>query len=138
MKTVMCFGTFDLLHLGHIYYLTQAKKQGDNLIVVIARDMTKKKQGKVTFFSEKERLELVQNIKCVDLAVLGNYPDHFKVIEKHKPDVLCLGYDHAVSQEALQIKLAERNLHPQIVRIKPYKLEKQKSSKIKEWIFSNG
>ncbi|HLC71304.1 MAG TPA: adenylyltransferase/cytidyltransferase family protein, partial [Candidatus Nanoarchaeia archaeon] len=38
MKTVMCFGTFDILHPGHLHYLQQAKKYGDYLMVVIARD----------------------------------------------------------------------------------------------------
>ena len=74
MKLVMCFGTFDLLHLGHLHYFQEAKKHGDYLIVVIARDITKKKQHKKVLFSEQERQKLVQSSKLVDEAVLG-YPD---------------------------------------------------------------
>ena len=66
----MCFGTFDLLHLGHLNYFQQAKKYGNYLIVVIARDQTKKDQHKETIFTEQERLELVRNLKMVDEAQL--------------------------------------------------------------------
>ena len=42
MKKVMCAGTFDIIHPGHLYYLSEAKKYGDNLVVVVARDETSK------------------------------------------------------------------------------------------------
>ena len=52
MKTVMAFGTFDLMHPGHEYFLRQAKKRGDYLIAVIARDSTVKKlKGKLSYQS---------------------------------------------------------------------------------------
>ena len=43
MKTVMCAGTFDTIHPGHLYFLSEAKKYGDKLIVVVARDETSEK-----------------------------------------------------------------------------------------------
>ncbi len=43
MTTVMCFGTFDILHPGHLYFLRECEKYGDELIVVIARDATVEK-----------------------------------------------------------------------------------------------
>ena len=135
MKTVMCFGTFDILHLGHLYYFEQAKKYGDYLVVVIARDKTKQKQKKEILFSERERLKLVQSLKLVDEAVLGNVDDHLKVIVEKKPDVLCLGYDQAVSEKELQQKLHSLNLNPAIVRIKPYPDKSQKSGKIRTYLF---
>ncbi len=132
----MCFGTFDLLHLGHLDYFKQAKKYGDHLIVVIARDKTKQAQKKEIIFSEKERLELVQSLKIVDEAVLGYPEDHFKIIGEKKPDVILLGYDHKIDEKILAAKLKERGLHPEIYRAKPFKLEKHKSSLLREKVLS--
>jgi len=136
MKKIMCFGTFDLLHLGHLNYFQQAKEYGDYLIVVIARDKTKEKQNKEILFSEEERLQLIKNIKIVNEVVLG-YPDnHFKIIEEHKPDVLCLGYDHKINENDLKEKLALLNLRPEIKRMKPYDSGKHKSTLLKEKLLS--
>jgi len=134
MKKVMCFGTFDLVHLGHLNYFYQAKKYGDYLIVVVARDKTKQKQDKEIVFTENERLELIKNLKIVDETVLGNEENHFKIIEDKKPDVICLGYDHSIEEEDLQDKLLKLRLFPKIVRAKAYHPDKNKTTKIKETI----
>lgn len=132
----MCFGTFDILHLGHLYYFEQARKYGDYLIVVIARDKTKQKQKKKILFSEQERRKLVQSLKVVDEAVLGNVDDHLKIVLEKKPAVLCLGYDQKIAQKWLKRRLAERNFYPRIVRIKAYHPASQKSTKIKKRLLS--
>ncbi len=129
----MCFGTFDILHVGHLNYFRQAKKHGDYLIVVIARDQTKKAQKKATIFTEQERRELVENLKIVDEAVLGYSGDHFRIIREKKPEVLCLGYDHPLREEDVRKKLAAFGLHPQIYRMKSYKPKTQKSTFLKEF-----
>ena len=132
LRKVMCFGTFDLLHLGHINYFKQAKQNGDYLIVVIARDTTKQDQKKDTVFNEDERLELVKNIKIVDEAILGDKSDHFKVIRDKQPDVLALGYDHEIKEDTLRKKSLELGLSPEIKRMLPYQANKNKSSIVKE------
>ncbi len=132
----MCFGTFDILHLGHLYYFEQAKKHGDYLLVVIARDKTKQKQKKKIIFNEQERLLMVQNLKIVDEAVLGNIDDHLRIVLEKKPAVLCLGYDQKVSEKWLKQKLAEQEFYPAIVRIKAYQPKYQKSKKIKKLLLS--
>lgn len=137
IKKVMCFGTFDLLHLGHLHYFQQAKKHGNYLIVVIARDKTKQLQKKMIVFSEKERLKLVQNLRLVDKAVLGHSGDHFKVIQEHKPDVIILGYDHKIDVKILAQKLKERGLHPIIKRAKAFKVGKQKSTLLREKVLKS-
>jgi FAD synthetase len=134
MRKVMCFGTFDLLHLGHLHYLQQAKKYGDYLIVIIARDKTKKIQKKPIIFNEKERQHLLQSLKVVDKAVLGNYDNHLKIILQHKPDILCLGYDHKITISKLKGQLAKHHLHPLIKRISAYNPMRQKSTKLKQKI----
>lgn len=129
MKKIICFGTFDILHLGHLNYFQQAKQHSNYLIVVIARDETKKKQNKHLIFKEQERLNLVKSLEIVDEAVLGNLDDHFQVIRDHKPDVICLGYDQPIKENTLKEEFS--NLNIKIVRAKAFYPEKYKSSLIK-------
>ena len=138
MKTVICFGTFDLLHLGHLSYFEQAKKYGDYLIVVVARDSTKEKQKKKILFTEKERLKLLQSLHIVNETVLGDKKDHYKIIVEKKPEVICLGYDHPISEENLKNELARRNLYPQIFRAKPFQIESQKSNILRSLLQKRG
>lgn len=127
-RKVICFGTFEVLHLGHLNYFQQAKRLGDYLIVVIARDSNLKKKA---LFSEKERLKLVENLRIVDEAVLGNKGDLFKIIAEKQPQVICLGYDHSITEAQLRTELKKRGLNPMIKRMQPYHPEKYKSSKIR-------
>ncbi|HLD40096.1 MAG TPA: adenylyltransferase/cytidyltransferase family protein [Candidatus Nanoarchaeia archaeon] len=137
MKTIMCFGTFDLLHLGHLNYFQQAKRYGDYLVVVIARDKTKIAQKKEVIFSERERLELVKNLRVVDEAVLGYPDDHFRIIEEKRPDIIFLGYDHKIDERVLAKKLMERGLSPVIKRAKPFKIGKHKSTLLREKVLQS-
>lgn len=130
MKKVMCFGTFDNLHRGHISYFKQAKKIGDYLIVIIARDKTvKNTKGHLPKQNEKIRLENVKKLSLVDKAVLGYLKNKFKVIEKYRPDVICLGYDQKTDIGKLRksIKIRKKIV---IERLKPYKPYIYKSSKL--------
>jgi FAD synthetase len=128
----MCFGTFDILHPGHLNYFQQAKKHGNHLIVVVARDETKKLQNKPTQFNENERLNTVRNLEIVDEAVLGNLNNKLKIIQEKKPDILCLGYDQEVDEDKLKEELTKLNLFPEIKRMKPYQENKYKSSLLKK------
>ena len=129
---VLCTGTFDLLHPGHLSYFEQAKKHGDYLIVVVARDSSARAEGKTLKFSEQERLAHVSAEKIVDKALLGNEGDKLKIVEQEKPDVICLGYDQKISEEKLKELLAKRGMRPQIVRANAYQPEKYKSRLLKE------
>jgi cytidyltransferase-like protein len=125
MKTIMCFGTFDILHLGHLNYFQQAKELGDYLIVIISRDKNVKKKS---IFNENERLELVNHLDLVDEVVLGDLVDKFKIIREKKPRIILLGYDHNIDEQLL-----EKEFPNSIVkRAKPFHSEKYKSSKVKE------
>jgi FAD synthetase len=130
MKTVMAFGTFDILHPGHINFLKQAKKYG-NLIVVIARDKTVKQvKGKLPKYSEKQRLEAIKGLNLTHKAILGSLGNKYAVIKKYKPDIICLGYDqmHFVAQ--LEDKIKKLNLKIKIIKLKPHRPEIYKSSKL--------
>ena len=134
MKKVLVFGTFDIVHPGHEYFLKQAKEHGDELIVVIARDLTVKQVKKLMpDNNELERLKSIQKLDYVDKAVLGSMDiDKYKIIEEIKPDIICLGYDQKAFTDDLEAKLHERGLRPEIIRISAYKPEKHKSSHYKK------
>ena len=133
MKIVMAFGSFDVLHPGHLYFLNQAKSKGDKLIVVIALDKTiEKVKGEKPKYNERQRLEHVKGMPMVDKAVLGYEKDPYEIIEEINPDIICLGYDQDSYSENLKEKLAERGLNPKIIRLGPYKEGIYKSSKLKQ------
>ena len=72
MTRVMATGVFDILHLGHIHFLRESKKLGEELVVVVARDSTAGKRGKTPVFNESARLQLVKELRLVDHAILGH------------------------------------------------------------------
>lgn len=92
-RRVVVFGTFDILHLGHLWFLGQAKRYGRELIVVVTRDARAMREKRKPIFNEIERLTLIASLKMVDKAVLGDLPGHWTMIKKLKPDIICLGYD---------------------------------------------
>lgn len=131
MKLVMCAGTFDTIHPGHLYYLSEAKKFGDKLIVVVARDDTSQSfKGKKPVHHEKERLEQVRTLEIVDEAVLGKHGNIFNIIEEIKPDVICLGYDQKVQKQELEDELKKRDIKADVIRIGSYMPNIYKSSKM--------
>ena len=135
-KVVLASGTFDLLHLGHVRFLEEAKKAGGKdaeLIVIVARDSTvKAMKGKKPIMSEDQRRALVESLKVVDEAILG-WEDFSidKVIEKIKPDVVAVGHDQdGIEQEVLKA-VEEKRLAIEVARIGRFgKRELDSSSKI--------
>ena len=121
----MCFGTFDGLHQGHLSYFKQAKKLGDCLMVVVARDINVEKiKGRLPRQNEQIRLNAVAKLSFINEVCLGNAKDRMAVIRKFKPDVIALGYDQEADTEKLQAEFPDIK----IVRLKAYQPEKYKSS----------
>ena len=132
MKLVMTFGTFDGLHAGHEMYLQQAKALGDSLVVVVARDETVQKvKGREPEYGEKERVKMLEESGIADTVVLGNVDDKYKVIKKHRPNVIALGYDQFVFTFRLEKFLIDEKIDAKIVRMEPYEPTVFKSSLIK-------
>lgn len=95
-RIVMAFGTFDLLHPGHEYVFTEAKKYGNYLIVVLARDSTVRQvKKKKPFYSQEIRKKNLEKNKWIDEVVLGDENDKYTAIKKYKPDTIVLGYDQS-------------------------------------------
>jgi len=132
MTTVMCFGSFDILHPGHLYFLKEAKKLGDELIVVVALDATISSVKDITpKYNEKQRVEHVRDLHIADRVMLGYEADKYEVIEEINPDVIALGYDQDGFADKLQEEMEKRKMNPKIVRLVAYKEEHYKSSKLR-------
>jgi len=139
-KIVLASGVFDLLHLGHVRFLEEAKKAGGpnaELLVIIARDSTaEKRKGERPILPENQRCALIASLKVVDEAILG-YEDFDigKVIEKIKPDVIALGYDQEDMERTLRDYVRQHDLNIRIVRIGKFSSDElDSSSKIKQKI----
>lgn len=133
MKKVLVFGAFDGLHPGHLDFFKQAKKFGDYLIVSVGTDKNVEKiKGKKPLFSQEERLEVVSSIKIVDEAVLGREIDFYSHIKEVNPAVVGLGYDQWASEEEVRDELTKVGLSKtKVVRLKPYKEDRSKSTILK-------
>jgi len=113
----MATGVFDLLHLGHLHYLEEAKKLGDELTVVVATDATVRKEKHEPITPENMRMEMVASLKPVDRAVLGYEADHNRIVEEIKPDIIAVGYDQKHDLEAIKQELLKRDLTVKVVRL---------------------
>jgi len=136
-KKVIVFGTFDIFHKGHQNFFQQAKKFGDFLVVIVARDKNVLKiKGRLPKNNEEERLSVIKKYDLVDKAILGNKNKNvsnndyqYKILREERPDVICLGYDQNVDLKTLQKKLKEYRMdRVEVVRLKPYKEDVYKSS----------
>jgi len=123
MKIILTCGVFDILHPGHVKFLEACKKIDDSkLIVVISRDSTVlKEKGKRPVMTEEERRLIVESLKTVDEAILGNEgSDKLRIVEELKPDIIVLGYDQDWVEKDLKEQLEKKGLKIEIIRLKRY------------------
>lgn len=129
MKKVLAFGTFDTLHPGHEHALKEAKKYGDHLTVIVARDATVcHVKGKEAAFDENTRLKNLEKLNIADKVRLGCLDNKHQVITDEDPDVIALGYDQKFFVDKLEDVVKK---HVKILRLKAYKPNVYKSSKLR-------
>ena len=113
---VLATGTFDLLHPGHILYLSEAKKKGDELYVIVARESMIKHKPK-PIIPDEQRVEMVNSLKIVDKAILGSESDIFDPIKAIKPDIIVLGHDQGFDIQQLETDLHDKGFTCEVVRV---------------------
>jgi glycerol-3-phosphate cytidylyltransferase len=93
--TVITFGTFDVLHVGHIRVLNRAAEFGDRLVVGVSSDaLNLSKKGRTPIFTQDERLEIVSNLKVVDAVFVEESLElKREYVIEHQADVLVMGDD---------------------------------------------
>jgi cytidyltransferase-like protein len=130
---VMIFGTFDVFHPGHRYFIERAQAKCSELrtancelIVVVARDVTVKKIKPLLRNAEQVRLKVLQEAFPELTIVLGDEKDPMKVLRDYRPEMVCLGYDQVgFSGELMKIFPEIR-----VERLEAFEPEKWKSSKM--------
>jgi glycerol-3-phosphate cytidylyltransferase len=95
MRRVITYGTFDMLHYGHINLLSRAKALGDYLIVALSTDeFNSEQKSKKTYFSFEERKKLLESIRYVDLVIPErNWEQKITDVQEYKIDTFVMGND---------------------------------------------
>ena len=117
MVRVMASGVFDILHPGHLHFLEEARKLGDELVVVVATDNTARSRKHEPMTPQEMRLKMIASLRPVDRAVLGHDGDMFKIVEEIKPDIIALGFDQHHGEEEIRTELEKRGIAVKIVRL---------------------
>jgi FAD synthetase len=119
MIRVLATGTFDILHPGHLLYLSKAKALGDELYVIVARNlMIKHKQKPV--IPEEQRLAMVKALSMVDYAQLGSEKDIFEPLYLIKPDIIAIGKNQFFDEKKLESELMDHGINARVVRIQSF------------------
>jgi len=132
IKVVLAGGVYDVLHLGHLASLREAKSLGDVLVAVVATDATVQLlKGRKPIFSEGDRLALVESLKPVDKAILGYEDVGFgfeQVLMDVTPDIVTFGYDQENLEKTVREIIERRNLKIRITRLSRFDREEYASS----------
>ncbi len=144
---IMVFGTFDVIHPGHLHFFRQARALARSparpyLIVSVARDVNVKRiKGRAARRNERQRLQAIKELsekvsktaqsnspKIIDKAVLGGLRDHLPHIIRERPDIIALGHDQVEYTRGLRAALKRLGLNIKIVRLKPFRRGRYRSS----------
>ncbi|MEM2095024.1 MAG: adenylyltransferase/cytidyltransferase family protein [Candidatus Caldarchaeum sp.] len=134
-KVVLTTGAFDILHLGHIKMLNDAKKLGgrrSKLVVLIASDKTVwKNKRRRPVFPASERRKMIKNLKPVDEAIVGYDPLSFdKVMRRVKPDIVAFGYDQKKIKKEFLEYCRSRGLRVRVATLRRYRVNPMSSSDV--------
>ncbi len=119
MKKVMVFGTFDGLHGGHRAFLREARKLGDHLTVVVARDHTVNVlKGRLPRTGFRRWCESLRGEPGVDQVVGSDIEiGTWQSLKKYKPDAIAVGYDQTLLKKSLDSHVAQLDWTPEILVI---------------------
>lgn len=122
----MVFGVFDGLHAGHRAFLRAAKKRGEELIVVVARDSAARLlKHKTPRRTQAARAAALRRSMLADRVALGDRKQgSYGVIARWKPDIICLGYDQRALANDLKKRMKDGTLsHRSLVALHPHEPE---------------
>ena len=113
MRKIVATGTFDILHPGHLFYLEESRKLGDELWVIVARERNVVHKPR-PIVPEEQRLKMISGLRCVDHAILGDLEDMFRPIADIDPEVVTLGFNQKFSEEKLIAQMRERGIRADV------------------------
>jgi cytidyltransferase-like protein len=134
ITVVLAGGVYDVLHLGHLAALTEAKKLGDVLVVVVATDLTVETlKERKPLFPQEDRRALVEGLKPVDIAILGYEDVGFgfeQILTEVRPDIVAFGYDQDKLERTVAEIIQHRNLKIEMKRLPKFDRERYVSSSL--------
>ncbi|WP_435129677.1 adenylyltransferase/cytidyltransferase family protein [Halobaculum sp. D14] len=108
-------GTFDLLHPGHLHYLSEAASRADELHVIVARDRNVTHKPSPVC-PDRQRRDMVAALEVVDEAHLGHEEDFFVPVREIDPDVVVLGFDQHHDVDDIRRSLRANDIGAEVVR----------------------
>jgi len=118
LKVVMLGGAFEIIHPGHVHALSEARRLGNTLVVVVATDESvERNKGRPAVTDQASRVELVSSLRQVDLALPGNKGSIYDILVRIKPDVVALGYDQRHNGEEIEREAAKRGVTIRTARL---------------------
>lgn len=115
LKTVTIFGVFDGIHEGHLAFISEAKKEGDQLVAIVARDsVVEKLKNKKPINDEATRIAALLDVPDIDLVFLGDPEEGtYNILKEVKPQVIYLGYDQQNLSENIK-EAIKKGILPEI------------------------
>ena len=111
LKVVLLGGAFEIIHPGHVEALSEAKRIGNTLVVVVATDESvEKNKGRPPVTDQSSRVGLVSALRQVDVALPGNKGSIYDILLKIRPDVVALGYDQRLDGDEVVREAARRGV----------------------------
>ena len=138
MVKVMATGVFDLLHPGHLFFLTEAKRLGDELVVVVARDQTARRLKHEPYVPEALRRQMVEALKPVDRAILGSSTDIYQTVVDERPQIIALGHDQLWNEAEVERECARRGVPVKVVRLPVLRHDDLATRRLVERILGRG
>jgi len=132
---VLTFGAFDLLHLWHEHYLSNAKKYWDFLVTIVGTDKNIERfKGTAPQHTQEERKNMLQKVDISDEVLIWDEDDPMKWIDIYQPLSICLWYDQESFSDKIEAYLKKKNIHSNIIRLGSLEPWKYKSSLLKKLI----
>lgn len=134
MIDVLVFGTFDHLHKGHRHFLKTAATKGDRLTAVVSADaFVRSTKDRNPHHEQKIRMKMLMDSGLVNHVLPADFPvGNWEVLERERPEVICLGHDQWKMKESLENWLQSKapEYQPRIFMLQPYQRSKYSSSRI--------
>ncbi|MSU75877.1 FAD synthase [Patescibacteria group bacterium] len=116
-KTVLASGVFDIVHPGHLHFLSEARKLGDRLVVVVTSDEQAEREKRKPRHRATDRVTIIASLAPVDEAFVGAEPyDLVGTVKKADANVIALGYDQKFDEQRLVNELKTAGMNVAVVR----------------------
>lgn len=136
MRDVLVFGTFDILHPGHAWFLRRARAlaKGGRLVAVVSRDaFVRRVKGREPVFPEAERIRQLAESGLVDAATLADEEQgSYGALSREKPDLVCLGHDQVELERDLRAWLRRNGVRIAVRRLGAHRRERHSSTAYRE------